>query len=170
MLTKNSATFCSFSIILIILICNFLVLNYNATAQVCTGEIVKLANPKDNTPFTFLISDGEGNEEVVLMDPDDNVTPLIFFQGSSLEVTELETPGWMLESIECETVGPIEYSVNGNTLSLSCNGGDVMFQCEFNNVQAPAQVPSISDWGLIAMVGILGTISLLVMIRRKAIT
>jgi len=139
----------------------------------CTGEIVKVANPEDDTPFTFTLFNGELGEVFDLSDPSNNVAPIFMVPGAIFDITEQVASGWVLESIQCDSDGPVEITVNedSNSVEIKCIDSIALFQCEFHNVLAPvelAQVPTLSEWGLIAMASLLGIVGLIVDRRRKA--
>ena len=57
-----------------------------------------------------------------------------------------------------------------NSITATCLDDD-SGSCTFTNVLAPiapAQVPTLSEWGLIAMAGVLGLIAFAVLRRKKA--
>ena len=150
----------------------------------CEITIEKVAIPADDTPFNFLVTGGP--PDFTLMDPS-ATTELIDIiaadDGNPANVTEQLPPGWILDGIECTlptggfcqnpdgmptpcvTVIPVPEE---NRLEIECyDDGEVT--CTFTNSQVITNVPTLSEWGLIAMAGILGIVGYLVM-RRKRVT
>ena len=132
----------------------------------CTGEIVKLATPEDDTPFNFSIS-GDINEMFQLSDPSDTAQGLFLQTGASITVTELPTAGWMLEDIDCVTDGPVTFSVSGNSVTIDCLDATGLIQCEFTNVPGLRAVPAITELGLLFTALILGIAGFLFVRRNK---
>ena len=53
-------------------------------------------------------------------------------------------------------------------LGVPCGGGSRRSVCPCGELQAAANIPTLSEWGLIAMAGVLGIIALLAVRRRNA--
>ena len=141
---------------------------------VCTITIEKVANPADNTPFTFIIS-GDETDEFTLMDPDEPTTVRVINAGETIIITEELPPGWLLDSIACGEGddgcegGPclnITIDEATNSITAECIDDDARI-CIFTNDLRTTDVPTLSQWGLIAMAGVLGIVGFMVMRRRK---
>ena len=132
----------------------------------CIITIIKEANPADNTPFEFDVSGTGGTFSFTLSDPSDNSTGFLINVGTSVDVTEVIPEGWELGDIVCSGIGveivPIENGRNFNCLKIFDTA-----TCTFEN-EGPSNVPTLSQWGLIALAGVLGIIGFMVMRRRKA--
>jgi len=154
--------------ILIILI-SLLVLSPKLYAQVegCFITIIKEANPPDNTPFEFDVSGTGGVFPFTLSDPSDNSVEFLIGVGTSVDVTEVIPEGWELVNIECSGIGVEIVSIE-NGRNFTCLKIFDMATCTFEN-EGPTNVPTLSEWGLIAMAGILGIVGFLVMRRRKSV-
>lgn len=148
----------------------------NAQGPICTLEIEKVAIPADNTPFNFIIT-GDINDEEPLFDPNDPTLILELNDPQTVTVTEELPSGWLLESIECEEQDNncgdtpclnITIDEESNSITAQCLDNDTG-SCTFTNIKAPSQVPTLSEWGLIAMAGILGIIGFIV-IRKRQLT
>jgi len=154
--------------ILIILI-SLLVLSPKLYAQVegCVIAITKEANPADNTPFEFDISGTGGMFSFTLSTPADKSGGFNFFIDveTSVDVTEILPEGWMLDEIECSEVENVVITEIPNGRNFACNPAGTA-QCVFIN-SLPSNVPTLSEWGLIAMAGILGIVGFMVIRRRK---
>jgi hypothetical protein len=133
----------------------------------CFITIIKEALPADNTPFEFEVSGTGGMFSFTLSDPSKN--SMEFFLGfeTSVDVTEMVPEDWKLVDIKCSGIGveivPIENGQNFTCLKIFD-----MASCTFENEGPPPSVPTLSQWGLIAMAGILGIVGFMVIRRRKA--
>ncbi len=83
-----------------------------------------------------------------------------------MDVTEVIPEGWELVDIECSGIGVEIVSIE-NGRNFTCLKIFDMATCTFEN-EGPSDVPTLSQWGLIAMAGVLGIIGFIVMRRRKA--
>lgn len=70
-------------------------------AQPCQIEVVKNADPADNTPFEFTRITTGDEVDFTLMDPDDQDRMIGVSLGEST-ITENVPNGWAIESIQCE--------------------------------------------------------------------
>ena len=145
-----------------------LVFNQDAGAQIenCEVVITKSATPADNTVFIFELVSGEIVTQVPLRDPDSDMFGTNIGPGETLTVTELPVDGWELQGIECGAEGAIDFSVEGASVDIECLGDEGVITCVYNNVPGPRAIPTLSEWGLIAMAGILGLVGFIV-IRKK---
>jgi hypothetical protein len=152
----------------------------NAGISPCSIIIEKDADPADNTPFNFLLGDGGSFK---LMDPSDNTETFMIEANTSLSVVEEVPEGWILEETGCSRGGAdncgeddqepcinlIEIP-NGRTFECLDTDTATSATCTFFNVNIERNVPTLSQWGLIAMAGILGIVGFMVMRRKKATT
>ena len=142
-------------------------------AQDCIITIEKVAIPADNTPFNFFVT-GDVTGDFTLMDPDFTIEGFAIDVGQTVTLTEEVIPGWAVDNIEC-TEGVtncgatpcLTATVDGNSVTFECLDND-RASCTITNVAVPSNVPTLSEWGLIAMAGILGITGLLVIRRRRA--
>lgn len=170
----------SFGILAILVGLGFLALGTGrAKAQgPCTITIEKVAIPADDTLFDFSITGGV-TDSFTLSDPGDP----IFIFGIDIEqtvtVTEELPPGWVLGGIQC-TEGVINCgmdgfepcltaTVNGNAVTFECLDNDTA-SCTFTNIRESRNIPTLSEWGLIAMAGVLGIAGFIVAMRRRKVT
>lgn len=88
---------------------------------------------------------------------------------STVTVTELPISGWTLTDISCENTGATGYEITENGFTAGCDGGgDVT--CTFFNAQTSLGIPTLSEWGMIVMAGVLGAIGLYIAARRRKVT
>ncbi len=86
--------------------------------------------------------------------------------NSRVTVTELPLAGWELSDVECESTGATGFEITDNGFTATCDGGgDVT--CTFTNVGAVSNIPTLSEWGMIAAAGGLGIVSLFFVLRLK---
>jgi len=157
----------------------------HARAQVpetdCLLTIEKVATPANNVAFPFSVT-GDITNEFTLMDPGNTTTDIGLDTGDIpdvITITEEPPAGWELESIEC-TLSPPGCNDGGpvpclnvtideatNSITAECLDGDEG-SCTFTNVKlVVTNVPTLSEWGLIAMAAILGITGFMVMRRRN---
>jgi hypothetical protein len=137
----------------------------------CQIVIEKIANPADNTEFVFTAPDSD-NPNFTLKDPSEPITTTGIARGVTTTVTEEVPPGWILDVDKEECTGDTDkiFIFNEpNGLRFNCESDNATVTCTFFNEKIPTpNVPTLSEWGLIAMAGILGIIGFMVIRRRKA--
>lgn len=146
-----------------------------AQEEPCTATIEKVAIPADDTNFNFSIS-GDIVGELNLSDPGDPSTFVGLGIDDTITITENVPPGWTLASIECIEgtsscgMGVFEpcltATVDGNSVTFFCEDNDLA-SCVFTNVRTAGNIPTLSEWGLIAMAGIMGLVGFMVVMRRR---
>jgi hypothetical protein len=144
----------------------------------CAIGIEKIEIPDDDTPFDFSVS-GDQSFGFVLSDPSDDTRNFGMGTGQTVTVTEIGREGWTLDSIECtegtSNCGMVDFvpclsaTVDGNSVTFFCEDNDTA-SCVFTNVKTAGVVPTLSEWGLIAMAGILGIAGFIVAMRRRKVT
>ena len=115
-----------------------------------------------DTPFTYNSSDGN-------LIVDWRMNNCIEFTGRLIDATEEpQTPTTVTERIFS---GPAGGGVNSPTGTIGSNttGGEIGLITQFV-IARIAPIPTLSEWGLIAMAGVLGVIGLVALSRRKAAT
>jgi len=146
-----------------------------AQEQPCTITIEKVADPSENIPFFFTIT-GDNIGEFTLRDPSDPSTFIGLGIDDTITITEDVTPGWTLESIECvegdSSCGPVSclnITEIENGIIVQCLDNDEA-TCVFTNVRSSNPIPTLSEWGLIAMAGVIGIAGFIVVMRRRKVT
>ncbi len=151
------------------------------TAQVWAGTapcaigIEKIEIPDEDTPFDFTVS-GDQTSEFTLQDPSDPIAVGVMGIDQTVTITELVPPGWELASIECIEgtsdcgTGVFEpcltATVVGNSVTFFCEDNDTA-SCVFTNVRSSDPIPTLSEWGLIAMAVIIGSAGIFMALRRR---
>ena len=166
----------SFVILTMLVGLGFLVLSTDQAratenGAVCPVRIQKDADPADDTEFNFFVTGGN------VFNTSLKVSNSFVFGLNSTNapttVTEDPPQGWILEEILCSRVsldcgGPcIVITDAPNGLEFECIGSSDEITCIFFNVRATTPIPTLNQWGLIAMAGILGIAGFLVIRRRK---
>jgi hypothetical protein len=133
--------------------------------QGCGITIEKVAPGGDGTEFPFEYTvDSDGPNSATLADGESDGGPF----GSFVTVTELPLEGWKLVDIDCNGEGGITFDITANSFTAICadNGFGT---CTFIN-QRVTDIPTLSEWGLIAMAGILGIAGFILVVRRRKVT
>ena len=115
--------------------------------------------------FTFIYSE-EGNSGQFNLTANGSCdgTP---FGGNDFELFEDDVPGSILVDVQCDDVPGINVSFIENGVSLDCIQSNVI-TCTFTNVRGSvSNVPTLSEWGMIAAAGGLALIGIFFAVRRK---
>ncbi len=142
----------------------------------CAIGIEKIEIPDEDTPFDFEVT-GAILDSFTLSDPSDPTFNFGININDTVTVTELVPPGWEIASIECIEgtndcgMGVFEpcltATVDGNSVTFFCEDNDTA-SCVFTNVRVINEnIPTLSEWGLIAMAGIMGLVGLFIVMRRR---
>lgn len=92
--------------------------------------------------------------------------------GAGLETGEsnatIEEPleGWQLVDIECDSVPGVSTEIFQNGVTAHCLS-EGFITCTFTNVQAVSNIPTLSEWGMIAAAGGLMIVGVFFALRRK---
>lgn len=142
-----------------------------AGAQQCFLEICKSAEGAGETGFTIFIDEGGMISEIELFDEGDCFTES-FTSEFDLEVVEGTTPGWVFDNVICEGSSDIEILGIPGAIVAECNTtAEASTTCTFVNVQGSsvANVPTLSEWGMIAAGAGLVLIGVYYALRRRAV-
>ena len=153
-------------------------LSSSANAQFCALNICKSAPGANDTVFTINI---DQLIDEMLVKPSGIVTPVelsdseCFEYGSGfsgmLVVTEIPTQNWTLADVVCENVNGITINDIPEGIEVNCVGPNTgSATCTFVNELVTRNIPTLSEWGLIAMAGILGMFGLFAAIRSRKVT
>ena len=145
--------------------------NSPIAGQACNINVdVESLNGGDTT-FPFNISAGTLDQDFNL-----NVGQTMSFDdmpfSTMYTITEETVPDeWVFDGIVCEGDADFNQDVKGNSVEITCNStGEV--NCTFTNRSLippiVTNIPTLSEWGLIAMAGVLGLIGYMVIRRKKA--
>jgi len=134
----------------------------------CSIEIVKVADPAEDTPFEFEIL--PSGQNFTLMDPSQQSFTFFLNGNETVRVTELPTEGFLLTDINCTTEDEENALIllDQRAVRITCELPGSSFACTF--VNSTTKIPTLSEWGLIAMAGILGIVGFIMVMRRRKVT
>lgn len=136
-----------------------------AQPATCNVAIFKRATPSDGTLFTFDVTGAINTTGFDLVADDD--AGVIIAAGGTAQVVEEVPAGWRLQDVECETNGVFASDIeNGIELFCSPNGGNA--ECFFFDREVD-NVPTLSEWGMIAAAAGLGLVGVFFAVRRKRV-
>jgi len=146
-------------------------LSYDAHAQ-CTVVICKSAHElpepqseDDLVFFPFQLSEGDVDEFIEIAA--NSKCGLDTFGGDDYQIREEFFPGWILDNVECSDSADIDVFFIENGVSLDCFGPSEI-TCTFTNVRGSfSNVPTLSEWGMIAAAGGLMLIGVFFALRKK---
>ena len=137
----------------------------------CSVEVTKISEPADDTQFLFRVVDSESNiNDQKLSDPAFKTVTFAHPPSVTMVLTEEDIPvGWSLDDVTCGDATGLTFEIIDNVVMINCPNVGFM-SCTFTNIFRPSvvsDIPAVSEWGLIAMAGILGIVGFMVMRRRK---
>jgi hypothetical protein len=140
----------------------------DAGAQECDINVNKVANVEDGTVFTIIVETQFGTSEIDLLAGEG------FGQSSATTnintITEDVPPGWVLSDVVCDEVDGIIITRVPNGFRSECTvpTGVAQTTCTFINVQGSASnIPTLSEWGMIAAAAGLGLVGVYFAVRRR---
>ncbi len=140
-----------------------------ASAQSCSMTICKSA-PGAPPDLGFTINFGGDLKpfSVELFDGADCFTTSISF-NSVVEVTEEPTSGWPLQDVVCDDVPGFPVSNIRDGISANCapQSGFAEITCTFVNGVPPANIPTLSEWGMIAAAAGLMLVGVFFAVRKR---
>ncbi|MEW6144466.1 MAG: hypothetical protein AB1598_05555 [Thermodesulfobacteriota bacterium] len=131
----------------------------------CSIGITKEAIPPVDLSFNFLTeSTADPDHEFSL--PAGTSTNEFLVVGETVVITELPLEGWQLIDVECEDGGPgISVSVDEENRVVASCSSQGFSACTFTN-QALPNIPTLSEWGMIAAAAGLMLIGIFFTVRR----
>jgi hypothetical protein len=142
----------------------------SASAQPpCAVEICKSAPGSGMQGFLIDFTDSGQTETVELFDGGDCITTLLNF-NADVDITEQPTPGWTLDNVTCDPSSGISITdISGGIVALCTTEAETSTTCTFNNVPGSSvtNVPTLSEWGMIAAAAGLVLVGVFFAVRRK---
>jgi hypothetical protein len=89
------------------------------------------------------------------------------FSELGIEIVEDFFPGWILSDVECSDVVGVNVTPIENGVALDCLQASEI-TCTFTNVRGSiSNIPTLSEWGMIAAAGGFALIGVFFAVRRK---
>jgi len=115
--------------------------------------------------FPFTVSQG-GDSDTFELVPNSECF-VSAFSGDNYEVVEEPLPGWVLDGVECSDSALVDVTFIKDGISLDCLGGTEI-TCTFTNVTGHvSNIPTLSEWGMIAAAGGLVLVGVFFAVRRR---
>jgi hypothetical protein len=160
-LSKGSVLF------FLIIAAGFIVLfnSGSASAQQCAVGIGKSADGAGDLEFHFVTQDAGGDGEFTLIDGQGTGGPFTDF----IEIRELPTQGWVLSDVICDSTGAtVTRLQDGVRIDCDEQGGGA--ECAFINVPfTGTNIPTLSEWGMIAAAVVLVLVGVFFAVRRRRV-
>lgn len=161
--------FHNFFTFIVLLFAFCILLNAEISLGSCFTVISKEAVSADDTVFQFT-TDAPGVDDFALLSGES--TDFLFDGSGSFMVQEEVPPLWRLDGVDCGTPeGDITVEILEDGILINCPSGMNSIECTFINSLIPepiaSDIPTLSQWGLLAMAGILGIVGFMVLTRKK---
>jgi hypothetical protein len=140
----------------------------SASAQQCFVEVCKSAPGAGDQGFLIDFFDSGQTDTVELFDGGDCFTTSLNFDADVV-ITEQPIPGWTLDDIGCVSNPGFDFEfVPGGVIVLCTTQSEASTTCTFFNSQsAGTNIPTLSEWGMIAAAGGLMLAGVWFAVRRK---
>ena len=143
--------------------------NSSAQPEECFIETTKVAPGAEGQEFQFNGVVVETGETFTFFIPAGDPMGSSGFveEGTSHRITEAPQNGWVFGGIECELGGGLNITeIEGGWIEECVNPKLDTF-CVITNVRVPANIPTLSEWGMIAAAAGLGLIGVFFAVRRR---
>jgi hypothetical protein len=139
----------------------------DAGAQNCFLEVCKSAPGAGEQGFLIDISDSGETNTFELFDGGDCITTHIIL-GNDVVITEQPTPGWTLDDVGCISSPAFVFEfVPGGVIVFCRSPRDHSTTCTFFNVpRTPENIPTLSEWAMIAAAAGLGLAGVFYAVRK----
>lgn len=138
----------------------------DATAQpTCFLNVEKSAPEDPEQEFSFVAQNASPSEFTLTENDNQNLGVTL---GNSATLIEEPIDGWALRDVTCGELEGVEVSdIPGGILVTCVEPVQTQDTCTFNNVMAVRSIPTISEWGVLAIVAGLGLTALYVLTRNR---
>ena len=135
----------------------------------CLVTLAKQAEGAGDLEFSFIAEASDGQGEIISLADGESLDGSIS-PGFSGTVLEQPVAGWTLADVVCEGDSGLLISHIENGISVECTEptGD-RTTCTFINVRQVSNIPTLSEWGMIAAATGLGLIGVFFAVRRRRI-
>jgi len=162
-MVKHLLNACTVLLLLILAAAAALSFTATARAQTCGIGIGKSAVGAGDLEFQFVTENPSGDGEFTLIDGQGTGGPFTGF----IVIRELPTDGWLLRDVECEGEG-VTFTRLHDGVRVVCDSADGGGGCTFINVPFIAtNIPTLSEWGMIAAAAGLAMIGVFFAVRRR---
>ncbi len=131
----------------------------------CEVTIAKNGFPESDIEFVFTRT-FEGQTDQFTNQIGGTQSFDIFSFNTPLQIVEEVPPGWTLEDVECIHDGGFQVIKVENGVEFECTIPFSSIECTFIN-KGPANVPTLSQWGMIAAAAGLVLVGVFFAIKRK---
>jgi hypothetical protein len=140
----------------------------SASAQPCSVTVCKSAPGAGMQGFLIDFTDSGQTDTVELFDDSDCFTTQLNFDAD-VDITEQPTPGWVLQDVECEDNPGFDTTFIPGGVTVLCTSETIAeTTCTFINVPGAAgNIPTLSEWGMIAAVAGLGLVGVFFAYKRR---
>jgi hypothetical protein len=140
----------------------------SASAQQCFVEVCKSAPGAGMQGFLIDFFDSGQTETVELFDDADCFTTSLNFDAD-VDITEQPTPGWTLVDVGCVTNPGFDFEfIPGGVIVLCTTQSEASTTCTFfNSPNAGTNIPTLSEWGMIAAAGGLVLVGVFFAVRKR---
>ena len=136
----------------------------SANAQSCFVGYCNVTIQGGHVEFAYTRDFGGGNTDEFFLG--DGECSELFKIGSEV-VTQNETEGFVLDHVECDTGSGIIVTEVENGVALECITQSTEGTCTFINRPVDANIPTLSQWGMIAAAAGLGLVGVFFAVRRR---
>jgi hypothetical protein len=136
-----------------------------AQPQVCGVTLLKEAEGTEGIDFNFLSVVGTNVSPFILT----SGIPQEFFYQTTVIVTytELDSPGWALADVTCDSNDGVNVTYVDNGVTIECLNAGGEAECVWTNIQLIRNIPTLSQWGLIAVAIGLGLVGAFFAVRKR---
>ena len=135
----------------------------------CPFSLAKVAPGAGDLQFLFLVTDSQGRGGADVLKDGEKTEGGTIEPGDIFKIVEEPPEGWFLDHVDCEDLDGVivEYIPGG--VSVECvDPGETVATCTFFNAPTVRNIPTLSQWGLVAAAVGLGLIGFIAY-RRRAV-
>lgn len=137
----------------------------NANAQrECEATIAKVGSPESDIDFVFIRTSEAQTDQFTNQIGGTQTFGVL--QGVPTQIVEEVPPGWTLEDVECIDDGGFQVIKVENGVEFECTVPFSVIECTFFN-KGPANIPTLSEWGMITAAAGLVLVGVFFAVRRK---
>ncbi|MEW6144561.1 MAG: hypothetical protein AB1598_06030 [Thermodesulfobacteriota bacterium] len=150
--------------LLVLVVTGIAGLTDSANAQSCFVGYCNVTVQGGHVEFSYIRDFGGGNTDEFFLG---NGACSVLFKIGSEVVTQNETEGFVLDHVECDTGSGILVTEVENGVALECITQSTEGTCTFFNRPVESNIPTLSEWGMIAAAAGLGLVGVWFAVRRR---